>query len=1012
MIPVKLTFQAFGPYVKRQEIDFRKFADSGVFLIHGATGSGKTTILDAMTYALYGKSSGGQRGDITAMRCQLAKEDTPTEVEFIFKTGSKTYKFTRSIKERTKRNGDRAFNISQNAMSLNSDGIFVPFFENPKIRDVEQKANELIGLDYQQFAQVIILPQGKFEKLLMAKSDEKENILVTLFNAEKWQEAAEWICGEANKIARNIALKEEHINVLLKSEQASSTDDLKIQVEKLRSEIEKSFKEKDKKSELLTREKEKYQLQKDIFNLFEEREKTEKELSKIKEKEKSISVFSAKLEKGRKALNVSQKYSSVLNMYKQFQKSKENLEKEKRNNSSCISALEKAKKSLEILKENEKYIENLKEEKIKLENLTETYKTISTAAAEAKAEDAALKKLTDENKSKQELCDLTKEDLKNYREKKDFIFNNYQLNLPILREKYDKFMLMDKKSQELKTISLKINNTDNDLRSLNQRLEENKRASVLKRNEYEKSYNQYIDETAYLLSKNLKEGQECPVCGSIHHPKKASGTKNAGDASTIKKLSHELEELAKESNKIMNLTVKQDAIKTSWIERQESLQEEIVKIKENLKNDTKEDILQKLKDAEKESKKLSSIIETETKLTAKTNRLTLELSELNSKILSQSRLKEEKSAKLNALNASKIEGIESENDLSKKIGSLKIEINNYTNKLDSLSERKINAEKLLSSSNASMKFLKEDTKNKSSEYEKGKSEYYVLLQENNFADTAEFKSCLADPNVLDGWDKQIQEYIIEKGSVMKNLKRLIQLTEGKEKPDIDKIKNLISDIEKNVTELEKHIALNSDRKERIKKTIQSAEKEQHSLQKMIQKYDLYNSFGVTLRGDRGISLRRYVLGVMLSSVTAEANRLLKNVHDGRYQLCRTLEVSGRTRKAGLELEVFDAYSGEKRGVTGLSGGEKFLVSLALSLGLSAVVQAQSGGIKINTIFIDEGFGSLDSSSIKDALNVLASVKGSKRLVGIISHVQILKETINSSITIEKDRSGSTLVING
>ena len=122
-------------------------------------------------------------------------------------------------------------------------------------------------------------------------------------------------------------------------------------------------------------------------------------------------------------------------------------------------------------------------------------------------------------------------------------------------------------------------------------------------------------------------------------------------------------------------------------------------------------------------------------------------------------------------------------------------------------------------------------------------------------------------------------------------------------------------------------------------------------------------------------------------------------------------MSGRARKAGLELEVFDAYSGEKRSVAGLSGGEKFLVSLALSLGLSAVVQAQSGGIRIDTMFIDEGFGSLDTLSIRDALNVLGSVKGSKRLVGIISHVQMLKETIEASISVEKSRSGSTLIIN-
>ncbi|MGB4438146.1 MAG: AAA family ATPase, partial [Sedimentibacter sp.] len=156
MIPIKLSFQAFGPYVKKQEIEFDKFESSGVFLIHGITGSGKTTILDAITYALYGKSSGGQRGDITAMRCQMAKEEIPTEVEFIFKVSEKTYKFTRNIIIKTKRNGSKDYNVTQNAMFLNKDGIFVPFFENPKIKDVEQKSCEIIGLNHEQFIQVIM----------------------------------------------------------------------------------------------------------------------------------------------------------------------------------------------------------------------------------------------------------------------------------------------------------------------------------------------------------------------------------------------------------------------------------------------------------------------------------------------------------------------------------------------------------------------------------------------------------------------------------------------------------------------------------------------------------------------------------------------------------------------------------------------------------------------------------------------------------------------------------------
>ena len=308
MIPIYLSFQAFGPYVKKQEVEFNKFENSGVFLIHGITGSGKTTILDAITYALYGKSSGGQRGDITAMRCQMCSEEISTEVEFVFKVSEKVYKFTRNIKIRTKRNGSKEYSVTQNAMFMNKDGIFVPFFENPKIKDVEQKSCEIIGLNHEQFIQVIMLPQGKFEKLLMAKSDEKEEILVTLFNAQKWQEAAEWICSEAKNISRDVTIKRENINVMLKSENAVTIEDLELQIAALNESIEATAKEKSEAAEILAAQKTKLELQNGLFNLFEEKIRTENELKIIKEQENTISILAAKMEKGRNALTVEQKY--------------------------------------------------------------------------------------------------------------------------------------------------------------------------------------------------------------------------------------------------------------------------------------------------------------------------------------------------------------------------------------------------------------------------------------------------------------------------------------------------------------------------------------------------------------------------------------------------------------------------------------------------------------------------------------------------------------------------------
>lgn len=1010
MIPIKLTFQAFGPYVKKQEVDFQKFADSGVFLIHGITGSGKTTILDAMTYALYGKSSGGQRGDITSMRCQMAKEDIPTEVEFTFKVSEKTYKFTRNISIRTKRNGNKEYNVSQNALYLNKEGIFVPFFENPKIKDVEQKSCELIGLNHEQFVQVIMLPQGKFEKLLMAKTDEKEEILVTLFNAEKWQEAAEWICIQAKNIFKDITLKKEHINVLLKSESADSIEDLQNKVTELSVAIAENLKDKQEKSESLSAEKSKYQLQNDLYNLFDEKDRVEKDLIKIKENENIINTLQIKLEKGRKSLNVSQKYNLVMNMHKQLQDAKLKLENEEKNHLKCSENKTKAENELEVLKKNDKQIEILKENKIKTESLIEVYKEISTAKTESEKETQKFAKLNDEITKKQELYKLSKEKQQQLILQKEFIFNNYSMKLPELKAKAEKFINLNKKATELKLVREEAVKIEINIEKLNKQLEKSKSAIALKKSEYENAYTNYIEGSAFLISENLKDGQECPVCGSIHHPKKAALTKESVEISTVKNLSSDLERLNEEASKIINLISKEEAYLVSRSEKLSDLQEEYSVLNNSLSDDSKEDTLLALDKAEVENSKLNEIITEESKYSAFIDKMDKELSELSIKLAEQNKLKEAKSARFNSLSSRKIENIDNEFDLLNKINSFKNEIEKYTNDLNRLTDIKNNAEKLLSSSSTMLKLLKEDVENKNMEYEAGKTEYYQLLKENSFADTQEFKSYLVEQKTIDGWEKQIQEYIIQKGTVENNLNRLMKLTENKEKPDIEKIKNSIVNMEQIITEFEKQIALNDDKKNRIEKVIKKTEKEQKLLQEIIKKYDMYNSFGITLRGDKGISLRRYVLGVMLTSVTLEANRLLKNVHDGRYQLCRTLEGMGRSRKAGLDLEVHDAYSGEKRSVAGLSGGEKFLVSLALSLGLSAVVQAQSGGIRIDTMFIDEGFGSLDSSSIRDALNILSSVKGSKRLVGIISHVQMLKETIESTISVEKDRNGSTLVL--
>ena len=320
------------------------------------------------------------------------------------------------------------------------------------------------------------------------------------------------------------------------------------------------------------------------------------------------------------------------------------------------------------------------------------------------------------------------------------------------------------------------------------------------------------------------------------------------------------------------------------------------------------------------------------------------------------------------------------------------------------------AQKDYATHTATLDLLEKELEKANKTYSDLKLNFDKKLSELLFININDFKDCLLDENEKSELNNQITDYKIECESVAKNISELQKELENKEKPNIDEIKVSLNELESNNLSLTAEIAV-------INQTIKELTELSASLANQIKKFEADDIrcrenqlFARHLNGVNGVSLQRYVLGVMLTSITSEANRLLENVHNGRYKLFRTLETTGGARKAGLELEVFDSLSGERRSVVSLSGGEKFLVALSLSIGLSAVVQAQSGGIKLDAMFIDEGFGSLDSSSIGDALMILSNIKKTNGLVGIISHVASLKENIDAKIEVVKNNKGSNLII--
>ena len=233
MKPLVVRFQAFGPYKNEQVIEFEKLSKQGLFLICGETGSGKTTILDAITFALYGKSSGGMRDQLEFMRCKQSEWGTDTYVCYDFELHGDVYRFERKLECKKVK-----LSASQNVYLKNEDGVFAPMFENCKEKDMNAKAKELLGLDYDQFRQVIILPQGQFEKLLTSNSDEKEKILVSIFGVNKWQKIANNLY-EMAAAKRNVLLKvKEEMELRLQDEACRNLEEFGVQIDALKQSIQ------------------------------------------------------------------------------------------------------------------------------------------------------------------------------------------------------------------------------------------------------------------------------------------------------------------------------------------------------------------------------------------------------------------------------------------------------------------------------------------------------------------------------------------------------------------------------------------------------------------------------------------------------------------------------------------------------------------------------------------------------------------------------------------------------
>ncbi len=881
MKPVSVRFKCFGPYVQEQFIDFAELEKNGLFLICGETGAGKTTILDAICYALYGKSSGGLRGDLSVMRCKLAEKNEETLVEFIFDSNGRRYKFIRSLKY-----GRKNLNDSHNCLVMEGEN-YVPIFENPKATVVNKKAEELIGLTYDQFRQVIILPQGQFEKLLVSNSEEKEQILVSLFHADRWQKIAEELYRRVAE--RDKALGSEKIWIASRLRNYGCEELAQLEEKRQEAQLRRDMlKEQATRAEQTAAEKKKRWEQALLENQdFEILKKLESDHQNLRDREAFFALEEAALKNADAAERIRPRFMAwqeakarKLRAEGQLEAQTEGLEAAGR----ILSDVE-ARQSIHAA-EYPMYEENQKQLTL-LENARELYRSLAEKQREASAAEKTVK--------------TAEQGMQAAR---------------IAFQKKDQLWIRAVEAQ-------------------NRAIQAWQQAQSL-----------YLQGIGGVLAKQLVAGEPCPVCGSREHPRPAQ-------ADAVHVSEGELDGL----NQAMN-----DANETATAAMHCRKQAETAKAEaEGAYHRAEQAAAVARKDYE------------------------------------------------NALSR-KVDGIDTETALENKIKGIRIAVETYEKTERRLAEEITTARGGQKAAMAQLQLAKEELTAAQSVFVSAQGLWQMALAESGLEQEDKFREADMEPEERQYRTANLLRFRGDMARSAETLAVRREALEGKSAPDMDSIRKTLEEEEKAAKNIASQLTLAENGLQAMDGDLKTLTGRMAAYQAEREKVDADLDFANRLRGRSGVSLQRYVLGVMLTSITAEANRLLANVYAGRYRLYRTDEIAGSARKSGLELEVYDSQNNQRRSVTTLSGGEKFLVALSLAIGLSTAVQAQGSGIRLEAMFIDEGFGSLDREAVSDALEVLQTIQRSAGTVGIISHVEALEETIPAKIRIIKGGRGSRCVV--
>lgn len=965
MRPIKLTMSAFGPYAETTVLEMDELGRSGLYLITGDTGAGKTTIFDAMIFALYGRASGENR-EPAMLRSQYAAPDTPTMVELLFEYAGKNYTIRRNPEyQRPAKRGGGTTTEKADVTLWYPDGRVLT-----KQREVDEAVRDIIGIDRNQFTQIAMIAQGDFLKLLLATTEERKKIFRRIFRTEPFWELQERLKKESGRLKRQLddarLGMEHHIRSVRCTE-----DDIRSQ-EELQKAVNGQLPFTDVMSLIETL----------LMRDQNEEKRLEQEIARDEETLTKLTAAIGKaqtLQKARESLREAEEELARELPHRERLLASWNAEKEKAKEHKTLAEwLEACEEQADRDAEQGKRIEgravDTEQEKRIAEGTADTErKTLGEWIVRLEASLPEYRELDDRKKNIADLSDTLASSERQRTQKQERMGalkqetegkRQEQQELTHAGEERERLLSDAEKSEERLAKLDGLERTFDEYKKLEEKCEKAQEVYLQARAEaeeakaaYDRDNRAYLDAQAGILAETLKDGERCPVCGALEHPHPAHGGAAAPNREQLDERKEQAERAqesaAEESKRAGEAAGKVQEKRMSLIEQ----------VSELLHVDAD------IEPAEYRMLAAEQKADTETRLAACRARI----AEEEARITRRETLEREITEAEQTLEALKTE-----------LAGLEIAIASGTaQKEEAESGLKLLSERLLfeggQDAEESWKRLKRQQESRSEALEQAQRE------------TA---ACEKQIGSLEGQIRQLREQLAEAPDS--------HAEENEEQRDRLLFRK------KELTREKENVHARWSANERSRELLAAqAEEAEKTEEHFIWVRALSDTANGNLGGKEKIMLETYIQMTYFDRIIARANTRFMMMSGGQYELERRREAENHVSQSGLELNVVDHYNGTRRSVKTLSGGESFQASLSLALGLSDEIQASAGGVRLDTMFVDEGFGSLDEDALEQAMKALLGLTEGNRLVGMISHVAALKERIDKQIVVTKSKSGGS-----